>query len=74
MESVQSFRLKIQDQLGIPFGKQRLIIPGMESPTYGDRIAHFEDIKIHILDKHMPSEKLNKRSFKCKHQELPETS
>ena len=72
MESVQSFRLKVQDQLGIPFAKQRLTFPGLENPGYGDRIAHFEDIKIHVSEKHVNMSPANarKKNFKCKSQDL----
>ena len=71
-ESVQSFRLKVQDQLGIPFAKQRLTFPGLENPGYGDRIAHFEDIKINVTEKHMHLSPANmrKKNFKCKSQDL----
>ncbi len=47
MESVQSFRLKLQDQLGIPFGKQRLTFRDIEKLSYGDRIESFHDIELH---------------------------
>ena len=48
LESVQSFRLKIQDQLGIPFGKQKLSFHNIENPGFGDKIENFEDIRMHV--------------------------
>ena len=46
VESVFSFRLKIQDKHGIPFNKQKLVIPGLENPKWGDAIGTLKGLRL----------------------------
>ena len=45
-ESVLSFRLKIQDQLGIPFANQILTIPERDDPRPGDKIGTLDGLRL----------------------------
>ena len=45
-----NLRLKIEDQLGVPVGKQKLTIPGMEEPYDSDKeISDLKNIQLQHL-------------------------
>ena len=48
-EGVCSLMLKIQDQFGIPVGKQKLTIPGIEEPSPEKEIPSLENITLELL-------------------------
>ena len=45
-ETVISFKLKIQDQFGIPVKAQNLHIPGLKNPAANDKIETFENLSL----------------------------
>ena len=48
-ESVISLKLKIQDQFGVPVGKQKLIIPEINGLSYGKKIPDLTNIRLERL-------------------------
>ena len=49
-ETVISLKLKIQDQFGVPVGKQKLTIPGMKELNYNKKIPNLRNIRLELVD------------------------
>ena len=48
-ESFLSFRLKVQDQLGIPYTRQKKMIPGIDITKRRDKIRNFDGLNVKYI-------------------------